>query len=627
MLSYYDKSKLIELLFDVIETKGEITKDDIISISEQLCMPPNEVWAIASFYNEFRDKKNSKTVYVCFGTSCIERGSKEIFHALKEYGFDVRKSYCFKKCAQSPVIKTKSKYILKSDISKIEKATNLDNYLPEKVEQEKIENQNVSYKTKIKIKRCIAGNCLHHNINIDKNYFDLENCGCLGFCGYGPVGIINQRVYNINSQLLEDLKNSSDIQKYQSFTFNRDNKIITKYHDLIDPLDINTYLNVGGFEALKRAMNMEKEEIIRIAKEAGIRGKGGAAFPLHIKLKGVSEQHVYPKYVVANLEEGEVSSYCNIILAESNPFIIIEGMTIAAYVVGASYGYIFVNYKATEAIERLKNAIQQAKRHGFLGKLTPEFEFDIEIRRSPSAYIAGEETAMLEVIEGKKAMPRNRPPFPFQQGLFGKPTLINNVETLAALACAVLYGPEEFKKFGTSSSVGTKMISLSGNVNNPCVTEVPYNIKIGEIIQKYGMGFRDTNKGFLIGGPSGGVLDNRAIELKYTYEDIQETGAMLGSGAIFAIPSSMSIPELVKDLMEFFADESCGQCIPCRVGTVKIKEILQKLIDEGKFDEKIEEISNTVIYGSLCGLGQAAPIPLLTALKNFKNEFLQLQKV
>ncbi|MCS6955612.1 MAG: NAD(P)H-dependent oxidoreductase subunit E, partial [Candidatus Calescibacterium sp.] len=376
MLSYYDKSILIELLFNVLENRGEVTQDDIISISRELDKHPNEVWAIASFYNEFRDKKTSKTIYVCFGTSCIERGSKEIFRALKEYGFDVRKSYCFKKCAQSPVIKTKGKYVLKSDISKIEKATNLDDHL-----QKEVKNETVSNKPKIKIKRCIAGNCLHHNINIDKDYFDLENCGCLGFCGYGPVGIINEKVYNINSQLLEDLKNSSDLQKYPSFTFDRDGKIITKYHDLIDPLDINTYLKVGGFEALKKAMNMEKEEIIRIAKEAGIKGRGGAAFPLHIKLKSVSDQLVYPKYVVANLEEGEVSSYCNVILAESNPFIIIEGMIIAAYVVGASYGYIFVNYKAAEAIERLKNAIHQAKRYGFLGKLTPEFEFDMEVRK------------------------------------------------------------------------------------------------------------------------------------------------------------------------------------------------------------------------------------------------------
>ncbi|MCS7165526.1 MAG: NADH-ubiquinone oxidoreductase-F iron-sulfur binding region domain-containing protein [Candidatus Calescibacterium sp.] len=612
---YPNNSKLIELLFDKLENKGEISHEDIAYISKLLDIPINEVSSIASFYKEFSTAKTSRTIYVCFGISCVERGSKEIFQRLKESGFDVRKSYCFKKCAQSPVVKLKDRYILKFDPSHL--SENIYSHSDSVKDVEK----NITTKQKIRIKRCIAGNCLYHRLDIDPEIFEVKNCGCLGFCGYAPVGIVNDKVYNLNPKFLEDLKNGNDTTNYPYFHFDKQNRIITRNNDIVDPYDIDTYISAGGFEALRKALNMKKEEIIEIAKEAGIRGRGGAAFPLHIKLKGVSEQKDFPKYVVANLEEGEISSFCNTILAESNPFIIIEGMIIAGYVVNASYGFIFVNYKASEAIERLENAILQARDKGFLGKITPDWEFDIELRRSPSAYVAGEETAMLEVIEGKKAMPRNRPPFPFQKGLFGKPTLINNVETLAALVCAVLYGPEEFKKFGTQNSVGTKMISLTGNVNNPCVTEVPYNITLEEIIQYYGRGFRGENKGFLIGGPSGGILNNEFYQIRYTYEDIQKTGAMLGSGAIFAIPNNMSVVELVRDLMEFFADESCGQCIPCRVGTTKLKEILDNILKGNRIDEKLEQIAETVMNASLCGLGQAAPIPLLTAMKYFKDEF------
>ncbi|MFN4220611.1 MAG: hypothetical protein ACK4GJ_06835, partial [bacterium] len=426
-----------------------------------------------------------------------------IISILEEIGFKVKKSYCFKKCAQSPVVKINEKFLLKADsVEKCKKFIEFYNNKSEKTSKDNFVLKNLGKNgnsKKIKIKRCIAGNCLHHNIFINPDYFEVENCGCLGYCGKGPAGIIDNRVYSLSEDLLEAIKDDiSKLESFESYTFERDQKIITKFNDQIDPLNIDSYIKVGGFKGLEKALKMKKEEIIEIAYKAGIRGRGGAAFPLHIKLKGVCDQQEHPKYVVANLEEGEVASFCNTILAESNPFVIIEGMAIAAYVVGASKGFIFVNYKAKEAIDRLKKAVQSAREKGFLKN--EDFEFDIEIRRSPSAYIAGEETAMLEVIEGKKAMPRNRPPFPFQSGLFGKPTLINNVETLAALAYAVNYGPEEFQKFGTDQSKGTKIISLTGNVNNPCTVEVPFGIKISEIIEKYGGGFREENKGFLIGG-------------------------------------------------------------------------------------------------------------------------------
>lgn len=607
------KSLLIEKLFDILEEKGRIEEKDIENLSKELKIVKNEIKAIISFYKEFSEIKNKNAVYVCFGISCLEKGSRKLYEELQKQGFDVRKSYCFKKCAQAPVVKFKDRFILNQ---KMEYIINIKNPDVKNLERNISFNSNVN--GKIKIRRCVAGNCLHKDV--DLSGFDVENCGCLGFCGFAPVGIIDNKVFQLSPTFLNKIKQDPTIINRENFlNFDRKGKIIMKYNDFVDPFNIDSYIKIGGFEGIKKAVELGKERIIEIAKEAGIRGRGGAAFPLHIKLQGVMQQKENPKFVVANLEEGEVASYCNVILAESNPFIIIEGIIIAAYVVGATKGYIFVNYKAKEAIERLKNVIKQAKDMGFFNFVSNDF--DIEIRRSPSAYIAGEETAMLEVIEGKKAMPRNRPPFPFQQGLFGKPTLINNVETLAALACAVSYGPEVFKEYGKGQSIGTKMISLTGNVNNPCVNEVPYGIKVRKIIEEIGFGFREPNKGLLIGGPSGGILTNSSLDLDYTYEDIQREGAMLGSGAIFAIPNSMSIPELVRDLMQFFADESCGQCIPCRVGTVKLTEKLNDFLNGKNLDRKIDEIIRTVMNASLCGLGQAAPIPLITAMKNFPREF------
>lgn len=612
MLGHMNKS-IIEELFDIVEKKGKVEEADITELSERFGVHRNEVSSIISFYKEFSEKKEDKTVHVCFGTSCLEKNSRQLYESLKSRGYNVKKSYCFKKCAQSPVVKKDGVFILKADIEKIERPT------PPEKKEEKI---SVAPRTKIKVKRCIAGNCFHHKIHFDENYFEVENCGCLGLCGLAPVAIINNRIYSLNQQIVDEIKrNPVVLDKLKSYEYERSGKILTRYNDVIDPLNIDTYISIGGYEGLKKALRMDRKDIIDIAREAGIRGKGGAAFPLHIKLKGVLEQKQTPKYVLANHEEGEIASYCNTIFSESNPFAIIEGMTIAGYVVGAQKGYIFVNYKAQESIQRLMNAIRQAKERGLLGKIADGFEFDIEIRRSPSVYVAGEETAAMEVIEGKKAIPRNRPPFPFQVGLFGKPTLVNNVETLAALAWAVNYGPEEFKKYGVGQSIGTKLLSLTGNVNNPCVVEVPHNIKIKDIVEKYGMGFKGPNKGFLIGGPSGGILDNSALELNYTYEDIQKTGAMLGSGAIFAIPQEMSIPALVRDLMQFFADESCGQCIPCRAGNPKLVQILENYLNTGELDPMVEEVAKTIIAASFCGLGMAAPNPLLTALKNFQHEF------
>lgn len=472
----------------------------------------------------------------------------------------------------------------------------------------------------MEIKLCSSGNCYYKELDLQG--VQVKRCGCLGFCGFAPVAIIKtdtfSKILPLNNNLIKILKERpSYIEELDSLTFEKDSKILMKNNDEIDPEDIDSYILVGGFKAFEKALSMEPQDIIKEIELSGLKGRGGAAFPSYKKIEMVMKEEDNPKYIVANLEEGEISSFNNTILAESNPFSIIEGMLICARVVGASKGFIFVNHKAKLAIRRLENAIEQTRKMGFLSKIG----FELELRRSPSSYIAGEETAMLEVLEGKKAYPRNKPPFPVSKGLFKKPTLIHNVETLAAITYIILYGHKYYTSFGKDGSFGTKMISLTGNVNNPCVNEVPFNVTIKDIIEKIGMGYREENKGFLVGGPSGGIIPQEFEESHYTYEDIRKTGAMVGSGAIFAIGKSVNIPEFVAFLMKFFAEESCGQCIPCRVGTVKLTAILENFVKGKDLPANLDEINEFVMNVSLCGLGQAAPVPLITAMKYFPQEF------
>jgi len=474
------------------------------------------------------------------------------------------------------------------------------------------------------IRICSCGSCfysINSNSNIKSgleklklNGFNVKKCGCLGFCGFGPVATINSKVIPINNKVIDQILKDPNIDNF--LLFRKDNKILMKDNDILDPEDFENYLSIGGMRGFEKAIANDQEWVIEEIRKSGLRGRGGAAFPTFKKLEMVRKEKETPKFVVANLEEGEVASFNNTILAESNPFSIIEGMLIASFAVGATKGYLFVNSKAKLAIKRLQNAINKIKEY----LKDKNFNFDIEIRRSPSAYIAGEETAMLEVIEGKKAYPRNKPPFPVSIGLFGKPTLINNVETLAAITYIISLGAEYYTSFGVENSYGTKMISLTGNVNNPCVNEVPFGITLKEIVEEVGMGYREENKGFLIGGPSGGIV--KADEnTKYTYDDISKLGAMVGAGGVYCIGKNTSVLHLVRYLMKFFEDESCGQCIPCRVGTKKLVKILDDLISGKPLPSNLDEVNDFIMNVSLCGLGQAAPIPLITAMKYFPEEF------
>ncbi len=374
---------------------------------------------------------------------------------------------------------------------------------------------------------------------------------------------------------------------------------------------------------------MTKEEVIEEITKSGLRGRGGAGFSTGKKWSFVKEANVVEKYVVCNADEGDPGAFMDRSILEGNPHSVIEAMIIAAYAVGASKGYIYVRAEYPIAVHRLDVAIKQARKNGMLGKniLGTEMEFDLEIRLGAGAFVCGEETALLESIEGKRGQPRVKPPFPATYGLFGKPTLINNVETFANIPIIILRGSEWYSGIGTKNSKGTKVFALGGNIHNVGLVEVPMGITLREIIYDIGGGIPDGKKfkAAQTGGPSGGCITSKDLDTPIDYESLAQIGSMMGSGGLIVMDDSKCMVNLAKFYLEFTVDESCGKCTPCRIGTKKMLEILKK-ITEGRANlddlDKLEKLALTVKETAVCGLGQTAPNPVLSTLKYFRDEYI-----
>ncbi len=397
----------------------------------------------------------------------------------------------------------------------------------------------------------------------------------------------------------------------------------------VNPESIEEYITRGGYLGLARAIKMRPEEVIEEVRLAKLRGRGGAGFPTWIKWKAVKDQVSDVKYIVANAEEGDPSAFSNRLLIESDPHILIEGMVIAGYATGAGKGYIFVGAECDLAAERLKKAVGEAKKYGLLGEniLGSGFSFDIEIFQDAGRYTSGEETALLEEIEGKRSSPRARPPYPVTKGLWNKPTVVNNVETLAHTTVILREGWDRYSTIGTERSGGTKMVSVSGSIKRPGVYEVPIGTTIRTIIEDLAGGPPEgvKLKAVEVGGPAGGFLPTSKINVPLNYDTLPKLGVAMGSGILVAIDEHKCIVDLAKHFMTFFANESCGKCVPCRAGTRKMLEILNK-ISCGKGSEEdlelLEELGETLKDASLCALGSGAPIPVLSSIKYFREEFL-----
>jgi NADH:ubiquinone oxidoreductase subunit F (NADH-binding) len=420
------------------------------------------------------------------------------------------------------------------------------------------------------------------------------------------------------------------LYKNQAY-FQKQHRLVLRNAGKIDPSRIQDYISVGGYSAIVKCLaTMTPQGVIYEVITSGLRGRGGAGFPTGQKWSLVARAQNKPKYIVANLDEGDPGVFANRTLAEADPHAIIEGMLIAAYATGAQKGYIYIRSEYPLAIQTLQKAIVQAKAMTLLGEniLETPFKFDLELRFGAGAFVAGEETAILASVEGRRAMPRPRPPYPANSGLWQKPTLIQNVETLANIPLIIQNGGLWFQKLGTPKCSGTKCFSLTGKVNNPGLIEVPMGISLREVVFEIGGGVPDGKKfkAVLVGGPSGGCLPETLLESPIDYDSLTKVGAIMGSGGIVVLDEDSCMVDTARFFTEFCIDESCGKCTPCRAGLARVKEVFDKITHgQGEMTDitTLEKSSVFIREASLCGLGQTAPNPVITTLRYFKDEYVK----
>jgi len=481
----------------------------------------------------------------------------------------------------------------------------------------------------------------------------VVHTGCFGFCARGPVMVVwprgtlycEVRVEDIGEiverhilggkvverLLYRDPKTEINTEKIDDISFfHRQVRIALRNCGLINPDDINEYIARDGYKALGQVLTGHSpEEVVNIIKKSGLRGRGGGGFPTGLKWELTRKSPADLKYVICNADEGDPGAFMDRSILEGDPHSVLEAMAIAGYAIGAQQGFVYVRAEYALVVERLEAAVNQAKEKGFLGKNLFEsgFNFDIDLRLGAGAFVCGEETALITSIEGNRGEPRLRPPFPAQKGLWGKPTLINNVETLANIPAIILNGAEWFTGFGTEKSRGTKVFALAGKIGNTGLIEVPMGISLREIIFDIGGGIPEGRqfKAAQTGGPSGGCIPAKLIDISIEYDTLLEAGSMMGSGGLIVMDDRDCMVDIAKFYLEFMCDESCGKCTPCRVGTKRLLEILER-ITEGRGREEdiglLRELGHGIKATSLCGLGQSAPNPVLSTLRYFEDEYI-----
>ncbi len=476
--------------------------------------------------------------------------------------------------------------------------------------------------------------------------------GCVGACDLGPVivtypeAVFYQKLkaedvpdivenHLLKGRVVERLLHSRPATGEllptleQIDFFSRQQKIVLRNCGAIDPTNIEEYIARDGYQALAKALTqMTPEQVVDEVKASGLRGRGGAGFPTGMKWDFVRRAQGSPKYVVCNADEGDPGAFMDRSVLEGDPHNVIEAMAIAAYSVGASQGYVYVRAEYPLAVERLAHAITQAREYGLLGKnlFGTGFDFDLDIRMGAGAFVCGEETALMASLEGRRGEPRPRPPFPAQQGLWNKPTLLNNVETYANIPVVLLKGGDEFAKLGTEKSRGTKVFALAGAINNTGLVEVPMGTSLGDIIFDIGGGIRNGRefKAAQTGGPSGGCIPKEQLNVPMDYESLKELGAIMGSGGLIVMDEDTCMVDLARFFLDFTQDESCGKCTPCRIGTKRMLEILTRITQgEGREGdiELLQELGKQIMESALCGLGQTAPNPVLSTIRYFRHEY------
>jgi bidirectional [NiFe] hydrogenase diaphorase subunit len=413
--------------------------------------------------------------------------------------------------------------------------------------------------------------------------------------------------------------------------FTQQTKIVLENSGKIDPELLEDYIAADGYAALTKALTeMTPDDVVKEVTTSGLRGRGGGGYPTGLKWSTVAKSPGPKKYVICNADEGDPGAFMDRSVLESDPHRVLEGMALAAYAVGADAGYIYVRAEYPLAIARLKRAIRQAERAGLLGAHIggSTFRFMIELRLGAGAFVCGEETALIASVEGQRGQPRPRPPYPAQRGLWGCPTLINNVETFANIAPIVRHGGAWFASIGTEKAKGTKVFALAGKINNTGLIEVPMGISLREIVEKIGGGVPDGKqfKAVQTGGPSGGCIPPQHLDMPVEYDTLKQLGSIMGSGGMIIMDETSNMVDVARYFMEFCMSESCGKCVPCRVGTWQMHELLTKII-AGEASEKdlelLKELCEVVQNTSLCGLGMTAPNPVLSTLRYFEHEYLE----
>lgn len=515
-------------------------------------------------------------ICVCCGASCISSGSEEVLNKLKEEikarhledTVEVIPTGCMGPCNQGPLVK----------------------YLPEQTIYQKVTCENISQVVQSQL--------------VDKK--PLEDL-----------------------LLFSDSRETPFVNATEDPFFKRQQKIALRNCGDINPESIEDYLAAGGYQALDKSLFiLSPEEVIAEVKQSRIRGRGGAGYPTGLKWETVYKYISDQKYVICNGDEGDPGAFMDRSVLEGNPHRILESMAIAGYAIGASKGFAYIRGEYPLAIKRFELAIKQATKLGLLGKniLGSPFSFEVEVRIGAGAFVCGEETALIASIEGKRGTPKPRPPFPAESGLWGKPTLINNVETYAAIPAIIMNGGEWYGETGTPKSAGTKVFALAGKINYSGLIEVPMGTTLREVVFDIGGGIQNGEefKAAQTGGPSGGCIPAAHLDVKMDYESLVSLGSIMGSGGLIVMDKSSDMVDVARYFMEFCMDESCGKCIPCRVGTKMMHDLLQKIVD-GKATridlDRLEELAVYVKETSLCGLGASAPNPLLSTLRHFREEY------
>jgi bidirectional [NiFe] hydrogenase diaphorase subunit len=544
-----------------------------------------------------RQAQFKERIFCCTSTACLSAGSRETHAALQtavqaansdQHAVEVVRTGCMGLCSRGPLVRVESE----------NEETTLYSDVDTKLAQQIVH---------------------HHHPDIIVEEMGTETVD--------PHDIIHFRAAQ---------KRAKERKKLDKFRlpaempfFAKQKKVVLAQVGQIDPDNFADYLAHGGYRALHKVLSdMSPENVCDAIQESGLRGRGGAGFPTGMKWHFVRREAAAQKYVVINGDEGDPGAYMDRTVMEDNPHQVLEGMLICAYAVGASYGYFYIRGEYPIAIKRIRHAIEDARAHGLLGEsvLGTDFTFDADIRIGAGAFVCGEETALIHSIEGQRGIPRMRPPYPSTQGLRGAPTVLNNVETMANIAPIITHAADWYADIGSDKSKGTKVFALAGQLRNTGLIEVPMGISLREIVEEIGGGVPDGRafKAAQTGGPSGGCIPASHLDTPVDYESLRDLGSIMGSGGLVVIDDSTRMPDFARFFIDFCVDESCGKCVPCRVGTVQIRSMLDKMIAGQAVPEdieKLEQLCHLVKTTSLCGLGQSAPNPILSTLDFFREEY------